>query len=76
MTTGKGGFFGVSNVTYGINIAINNYVVKRKMAFRFPFLALWWLFLTKCLIYKGFSRKRNFALCVDCVSDGSVEKAK
>ena len=35
MTTRKGGFFGVSNVTYGINIAINDYEVKRKMAFRF-----------------------------------------
>lgn len=66
----------MSNVTYGINIAINDYAVKRKMAFRFPNLALWWLFVAKRLIYKGLSVKRNFALCMDSVSDSSMEKAK
>lgn len=66
----------MSNVTYGINIAIYNYAVKRKMAFRFPVLALWWLFVAKSLIHKGLSRKRNFALCMDSVSDSSMEKAK
>nr|DAT30611.1 MAG TPA: Terpene synthase metal-binding domain-containing protein, cyclase, terpenoid, induced fit [Caudoviricetes sp.] len=46
------------------------------MAFRFPSLAWWWLILSISLIYKALSRKRNFALCRDAVSDSSMEKAK
>ncbi len=76
ITTGKGGFFGVSNVTYGINIAALFLVVKRKAAFRFAESGIFLCGAFMYLFLKGFVDKRNFAFDAAGVSFSTWGKAK
>lgn len=76
LTTGECGFFWVSNVTYGINIAALFFAVKRKTAFRFAESGIFYMRLSISLFLKEFNRMRNFVFICGEVSFSLVDKAK
>lgn len=76
LTTGEGGFFGVSNVTYGINIAALFLAVKRKAAFRFAETGNLLGGDSMSLFLKALNGIRNFVFFRSRVSFSPTEKAK